>query len=119
MLNRTTGMFGMLDYRASKLYRLLGFPLRLLGEIVGFLFLVACVFFTGHHFTGTTSPIVHFLLMALAVTIGGIPVWLLWMAVCGLFNRIFFFLIDVVPAEGRTRRSKPWLSLRTATTLAT
>ena len=102
-MNATTGMFGMLDYRASKLYRLLSFPLRLVCNIGGFLFLAACVYFTGQHFTGYPSPIAHFLLMAVTATIGSILWWLFLVSVGALFNKVFFFLIDVVPAEGRTQ----------------
>src|ERR1700721_1397370 len=44
---RPGGMIGMLDYRASKLYRLLAFPVKLASIALELVIIVICVLVTG------------------------------------------------------------------------
>lgn len=89
----------MLDYRAHKLYWLLSRPILLLmyflvlATIIG-----AC--FVGFHFSSLT--LVQLAIGFLALQIISVFLALIGLAIDWIFNRLFFFLIDLVPADGRS-----------------
>ena len=94
-------MFGMLDYRAHKLYRILVFPVAyFLGLLTLFVPATAAYIF------GLWITKDAFLLpitVMVAWFIAGIPWMLLVKLALAVPNAIFNFLIDPVPADGRTK----------------
>jgi hypothetical protein len=124
---RSGGMFGMLDYRASKLYRLLAFPLKLTSFLIEHVIVIISVVLTGYYtsafinylanlassqknagvanflnnyevllFSHFAVGIVFYLIFSLIFG----AIWLV--AVARLFDKLFFYIIDVVLAEGRS-----------------
>jgi hypothetical protein len=107
-----TGMIGMLDYRASKLYRLLALPLRLLAWPISLALILGSFMLT----RGWTDSMVfhhpalvdyhigtHIVLAWLTFEFLSILASIFWFGLVGwLFDKAFFFLIDVIPGEGRT-----------------
>ena len=102
----------MLDYRASKLYRLLALPLRLLAWPINLALIIGSFMLT----RGWTSSLVyrypafadyhivtHIVLAWLTFELFSILAPIFWFGLVGwLFDKAFFFLIDVTPGEGRT-----------------
>ena len=92
-------MFGMLDYRAHKLYWLLSRPLWLLGYILLFV-TIACSAALAFHFFDNVYA--RFAIAYLAFQILGLLLLGVVHAITWLFDRIFLFIVDLVPADGRT-----------------
>jgi hypothetical protein len=90
-------VFGMLDYRAHKLYWLLALPFRIIVKVLFF-----AVVFIAIIFAQSTSYIkpIKIVIAYAGVEAGLILLSLIWWPVTSAFNRVFFFLIDVVPAHG-------------------
>lgn len=91
-------MFGMKDYRAHKLYWLLSLPLRILGQIVflGIAILTPLVVAnTTHYATWLKIVISYVAFEAVTFLISLICIWFGY-----LFERLFYFLIDVEPSVG-------------------
>lgn len=94
-------MFGMLDYRAHKLYKVLVFPVMfVLGVFAAFgLPLIAYLIATKF----SSERIIQLLLAAVILLLLGIPWMLIVKILLALPLAIFNFLIDPVPAEGRNK----------------
>ena len=90
-------MFGMLDYRAHKLYYLLTFPLRIMAFII-FISAIAVGIMVARStdFAWWAKFIIAYLVFLLAVIIWGF----LFRGLLLLFNRAFFWIVDVVPSKG-------------------
>jgi hypothetical protein len=117
---RPGGMVGMLDYRASKLYRLLVFPIRIAARLVEVTIIAICVLATGQWSTslvnraaeaGTIyganvynlSIVLHIIIAAVVTAVAMTILSILWgLVVLWPFNKIFLFFVDVVPSEGRS-----------------
>jgi hypothetical protein len=98
---RPGGMIGMLDYRANKLHRLLALPLTLIAYAASIVLVVGSFLITQNWSGGYILS--HLILAWLAFEVSGVIWALLWGGlVVTLFNKLFFYLIDVVPGEGRT-----------------
>jgi hypothetical protein len=90
-------MFGMLDYRAHKLYWLFSFPFRIAARIGFWLVVVGAIVFTN---TLSYSPLVKVLIAYVCAEAGaGVVVLILW-PIGAILSRMFFWLIDVVPSKG-------------------
>jgi hypothetical protein len=87
----------MLDYRAHKLYWLLALPFRVIVKVLFFIVIFIAIFFAQS--TSYTKPIKIVIAYA-GVEVGLIILSLIWWPVTSAFNRVFFFLIDVLPAHG-------------------
>jgi hypothetical protein len=91
-------MFGMLDYRAHKLYWLLTLPLRIFARL---LFLIAVAVGIG---VGQWTEYAVWLKIIIAYLVmegTGLLLMLLWQGlVAWPVNTIFFWLIDVIPTRG-------------------
>jgi len=87
----------MLDYRAHKLYLLLALPFRVVVKALFFAVIFVAIFFA--QLTYYTKPIKIVIAYA-GVELGLILLNLVWWPVTSAFNRVFFWLIDVVPSHG-------------------
>lgn len=90
-------MFGMLDYRAHKLYRLITFPFYFISWIIFFSAIaVGIMVARSTEFSWWAKIIIAYLVFELALFIGN----LLFKCLMWLFNRAFFWTVDVIPSEG-------------------
>lgn len=94
-------LFGMLDYRAHKLYWLLLVPLALAAIALSFLLLFA-VFAYARTFNYPT--IVQFGIAVALFEVGSIALQIVFAILSWVVRKIFFFIVDVVPAEGRNKK---------------
>jgi hypothetical protein len=91
-------MFGMLDYRAHKLYWLISLPFRLVARIIYFAAIFAGVAIA--QLTSFSIPI-KIVIAYVSMEAIGIAVYLIVsLGLSSVLNRLFFFLVDVVPAHG-------------------
>jgi hypothetical protein len=93
-------MFGMLDYRAHKLYWVLTKPWFF------FIWIINLALIGGAFLIGTekfANPLVQLGAALLALEIMGGIFWAVTQSFFWCADRLFFFFIDVVPAEGRTK----------------
>jgi hypothetical protein len=92
-------MFWMLDYRAYKLFWLLTLPLRLVSKAFYFIFIAIAV--SIGIWTGYQPPIVQ-MIVAYAAFEGMLLIFsMLWLFIITLpVDKIFFWLVDVIPARG-------------------
>ncbi|WP_119393178.1 hypothetical protein [Taklimakanibacter lacteus] len=90
----------MLDYRAHKLYWLLLVPLALAAIALSFLLLFA-VFVYARTFSYPT--IVQFGIAVALFELGMIALQILFAILSWAVRKIFFFVVDVEPAEGRNK----------------
>lgn len=92
-------MFGMLDYRAHKLYWLFFLPFYLLAimlsAIVALVSATAAFFYFEHFFVRLFMAIVFFEIASLVLQ-------LVFAVFLNLWRRLFFFFVDLEPAEGRS-----------------
>jgi hypothetical protein len=98
-------MFGMLDYRAHKLYALLHFPFGFFIWIITIIILPLAVYFITIVSIQTTIPnrMAQLLLSLVALEIASIC-WFFIAKLIGLIPTVVFnFFIDPLPADGRTR----------------
>ncbi len=117
---RPGGMIGMLDYRASKLYRLLVFPIKLASIAFEIIVIAICVLVAGQWSTTLANraaelgmihraniyggSIVFHIVSGVVLTIIVITILgILWtVIIIWVFNKVFLFFIDVIPSEGRS-----------------
>jgi hypothetical protein len=90
-------MFGMLDYRAHKLFWLLYFPLRIAGKIALWAMIVVAILIV-HSFSYSWP--VKAVLGYVIFEAMGIGVTIIFAALSWLLSKSFFSLIDVVPTKG-------------------
>ena len=90
-------MFGMLDFRAHKLYWLLTFPFRLTNWVILFAAIpVGIIVARSTPYAWWAKIMIAYLVFGLALIIGGLLLWgSLW-----LFSRTFFWIVDIVPSKG-------------------
>ncbi len=91
-------MFGMLDYRAHKLYWLMSLPFRLVMRITFFVAIIVAILIAQSTSFGTLIKIViaYVAFEAILLVVGTA----IYAALGWVLTRFFFFLIDVVPAHG-------------------
>ena len=92
-------MFGMLDYRAHKLYRLLVLPVQIGARIMFFVvtFIAAWIGHqTGYGFW-VEAIIAYVIMEAILFGLGLFLLFLDWM-----FLSIFFWFVDVIPSKGES-----------------
>jgi hypothetical protein len=95
--NFPTGMFGMKDYRAHKLRKVLMWPLRIFSLFLIWSLLAGSIIFT----LSLKGNVVMSIIIAYAIfTVAGILLFLVLWPLGILLDKIFFFIIDVVPAHG-------------------
>ncbi len=92
-------MFGMIDYRAHKLYWLLYRPIWAFSWIIMVVSVLAA-YGIGNYFFHNFLAV--FAIAMIASFLIEIPITVFMMALNWCFNAIFKFIIDVVPADGRT-----------------
>ncbi len=91
-------MFGMLDYRAYKLFWLVGFPLRVVSRLSFFAILAVAILIA---LQTSYVPVVK---MGIAygamegILLGFIIVW--WLLIVWPIDKAFFWVVDVVPSRG-------------------
>jgi hypothetical protein len=91
-------MFGMLDYRAYKLFWLVGLPLRLISRLCFFV-IVAIAIMIGRW--TEYVPLVQIIVAYAAMELIALIFALLWLALITLpVDKAFFWLIDVIPSRG-------------------
>jgi hypothetical protein len=92
-------MFGMLDYRAYKLFWLLTFPFRILRKALHFM-LVGIAIWIG--IWSEFQPLVLQMVIAYVAFEGmGIVLVILWTLLIILpVDKMFFWIVDVIPARG-------------------
>jgi hypothetical protein len=91
-------LFGMLDYRAHKLYWLICLPFRMAATISFYIVIVVAIVIAQ-----STSYSVPVKIAIAWVTMEGISMVLflvIWGLIFWAIKRIFFWVIDVVPAHG-------------------
>jgi hypothetical protein len=92
-------MFGMLDYRAYKLFWLLTFPFRLAGRAFYFTFIAIAVWIG--IWTGYQPLVVQIIVAYLAFEAMFLVFGILWLLlITWPVDKIFFWIVDVVPARG-------------------
>jgi hypothetical protein len=92
-------MFGMLDYRAYKLFWLLNLPLRLALRIIYFI-LIAIAIWIGI-WTGYQPPLERIIVAYVAYEGISFVFGILWVVLITLpVDKIFFWIVDVIPARG-------------------
>ena len=94
-------MFGMLDYRAHKLYKVLVFPFTLVLSLFAILGLPIISYLIAAHFT--SQRIIQLLLAVVICFLIGIPWFFVVKMLVAIPIAIFNFLIDPVPADGRNK----------------
>jgi hypothetical protein len=91
-------MFGMLDYRAHKLYWLLTVPFRLAWQLLFIAIVVAAILIA--QWT-EYSPLIQTLVALVAMWAMSLIFGLLWFFVVSWpIEKIFFWTVDVVPSRG-------------------
>jgi uncharacterized membrane protein len=91
-------MFGMLDYRAHKLFWLLTLPLRIISRLLGFALIVVAILIA--RWT-EYSPLVQIVIGIAAFEGMGFIFGILWLFLVALpIEKIFFWTVDVVPSHG-------------------
>jgi Zn-dependent protease with chaperone function len=107
-------MFGMLDYRAHKLYLILfGIPTFIIYLFSLFILPIIC-YYSGSYFSNLinlgeyfSSSLVAIISLIICTIISVFIIELIWTLFCLLINKtvkfIFELIIDVIPADGRTK----------------
>lgn len=94
-------MFGMLDYRAHKLYLLLFFPFFILLRLLSLFAVPFSEYAIGVEFA---SERIWQIALTIAVLIPIEIVWLLFVKLISAgINGLFNFIIDVIPDDGRSK----------------
>jgi hypothetical protein len=109
---RPGGMIGMLDYRAAKLYKLVvAFPLSLIATGINIALILGSFLITqglsasiaANHPALAGYHVIHLALAWLSLELISLIFQIIWFnAVIPTVEKSFFFLIDVMPGEGRT-----------------
>jgi hypothetical protein len=91
-------MFGMLDYRAHKLFWLIGLPLRIASRLLFFI-IIAIAILIGH---GTGYHVLVQIVIAYLAAEGMLAVLaLLWaLLIMKPLEKVFFWIVDVIPSRG-------------------
>jgi hypothetical protein len=91
-------MFGMLDYRARKLYWLLTLPFVVVAKLSFYAALLASIIIAEH----TSKSVALKIVIAYVATevISLLLSSVFWRLVFGAIKKMFFFFIDVLPAHG-------------------
>jgi hypothetical protein len=90
-------MFGMLDYRAHKLFWLLCLPLKLCTWLTRLANVVLSIIIAN----STSYPlIVKVIIGNVVFELIGMVLFAFWIFVYWLIQRVFFWLVDVVPSKG-------------------
>jgi hypothetical protein len=90
-------MFGMLDYRAHKLFRLLSFPLVVIGKLAFFVVVGIAIFMAQQTDYSLPVKIVVAYVTMEAIALATAGVWFVFM---WILQTIFFWIVDVVPSKG-------------------
>ena len=94
-------MFGMLDYRAHKLYLLLFFPLIFLLRLLALFAVPFADYAIGVEFA---SERIWQIALTVAVIIPIEISWIIFIKlISAAINGLFNFIIDVIPVDGRTK----------------
>jgi Zn-dependent protease with chaperone function len=107
-------MFGMLDYRAHKLYLILfGIPSYIIRLLTLFILPFICYYSgsyfsnlinLGEYFSSTIVAIISLIICTIISVFFVESIWLLFILAIGkIFKFIFELIIDVIPADGRTK----------------
>jgi hypothetical protein len=90
-------MFGMLDYRAHKLYRLLSLPIVICGKLASLLAVVLGIVIAMQFAYGFLArfAIAYVSMEIIAGLFGLLYAFVMW-----IFSAIFFWMVDVIPARG-------------------
>jgi len=91
-------MFGMLDYRARKLYLLLAVPFAVLAKPSFYAVVVASIVMAEQTSKSAAIKIVIAYLAMEAICLLVFQVF--WRLLALAVNKVFFFLVDVLPAHG-------------------
>lgn len=93
-------MFGMLDYRAHKLYWLFALPLSVINWLMAIIIIMAsCVWVLSL----VDNIVLRFLLSYIVMEIGTIIFGLFWThVIVRCYKAVFLFFIDIEPFDGRT-----------------
>ena len=91
-------MFGMLDYRAHKLFRILWLPCAAAFQLLRFGNIALVIIIAQSTSQGTLVKII--IAYILFEAIAGLLLWPIWALVSWMFKRGFFRIIDVIPAHG-------------------
>ena len=91
----------MLDYRAHKLYKVLVFPVVFILALFAIFGLPIISYLIATHFVSVR--VMQLLLAAVVLFLLGIPWFFVVKIIVAIPTAIFNFLIDPVPADGRTK----------------
>jgi hypothetical protein len=94
-------MFGMLDYRAHKLYAVLISPVVFVLSVFAIFCLPLIAYLIAARFV--SQPALQFLLAVIVLLLLGIPWFFVVKVLVAVPLGIFNFLIDPEPADGRTK----------------
>ena len=105
-------MFGMLDYRAYKLFRLIGLPLRIVGRLAFFVIIGIAIFFghrTGYHVYRTGYHVLVQMVIAYVAfeAISWVFVHLFNLLITMPIEKAFFWIIDVIPSRAVRTSKRP------------
>lgn len=90
-------MFGMLDYRAHKLYRLLSLPIVLCGKIAFYIAVALGIWIAFQFDYGFLARVaIAYVSMEIIAGLFGLLYWV----VVWIFSTLFFWIVDVIPARG-------------------
>ena len=91
-------MFGMLDYRAHKLFWLVTFPFRLIARLAFFVIVVIAILIARWtEYSPLIQIVVAYVTME-AIAMVFVALWAL--LVSWPIQKIFFWLVDVMPSRG-------------------
>jgi hypothetical protein len=94
-------MFGMLDYRAHKLYKVLVYPFAYVLGLLNIICLPIIAYLIAINYSSERT--IQFLLAFLVLFLIGIPWFFIVKMILAIPKAIFNFLLDPEPANGRTK----------------
>ncbi len=102
-------MFGMLDYRAHKLYKLIFIAPSLILYFIGLVLipaasLLVAVEYAEGALTFALYAIASLLILEIIFQIIGFYI------IIGFFNAVFYYLVDVVPTNGRNKEQAEYIA---------
>lgn len=90
-------MFGMLDYRAHKLFRLLTLPFLVMGKILFFIAIAGAVAIAQW---SKYPPILKIVVGYVAFEAIGFLLYFIWAVLMWMARSAFFWIVDVIPSKG-------------------
>jgi hypothetical protein len=99
----------MLDYRAHKLYWLIALPFRLIARIINFATILIGIVIA--EATTFSVPIKIVIAYVSFEAIGLVLLLTVYWVMTSVLNRIFFFIVDVVPAHGANAQEAKTIAL--------